>query len=146
MRARIQHTAHSTIAACFPPCLQLEDPSPQGVNEYLSELVEGVMGELEQAGCVESDEGDTLRPTTLGRVASYYYLKYSRSAKMLASDRILRSACLPPPNSLHLPTSTFLPSASPSSTPSFTTSRKPQRTFPPYCVCSATPQSSTNCR
>ena len=37
--------------------------------------------DLENAGCVEVDpEGDKLRPATLGRVASYYYLKYTTVA------------------------------------------------------------------
>lgn len=60
---------------------QLEDSSTEALNDYLSDLVDGVMTHLENAGCIECEpEGDKISPATLGRIASYYYLKYTRYA------------------------------------------------------------------
>jgi len=64
-----------------PAYYHLEDATDESVNGFLSDIVDGVMTDLENAGCVESaPEGDRLRPATLGRVASYYYLKYTTVA------------------------------------------------------------------
>jgi len=57
------------------------DASEEGTAAFLSELVEATISDLENAGCVEvADDGVTVAPLTLGRVASYYYLKYTTVA------------------------------------------------------------------
>ena len=59
--------------------------SPEAVSASLSELVEATVGDLVNAGCVEyvSDDG-ALMPTTIGRIASFYYLKYTTVALFYA--------------------------------------------------------------
>ena len=56
------------------------------VNTFLSDLIEGTLYDLQSAGCLEIDEidGSSVRPLTLGRVASYYYLKYTTVALFCA--------------------------------------------------------------
>ena len=74
------HPMH-TRARSNPAYYHLEDASAESTNDYLSDLVDGVMTDLENAGCIEvAPQGDALRPAVLGRVASYYYLKYTSVA------------------------------------------------------------------
>ncbi|KAL1514923.1 hypothetical protein AB1Y20_004002 [Prymnesium parvum] len=64
-----------------PAYYHLDEASPDAVNEFLSDLIEGVIFDLQNAGCVELEsEADVIRPSTLGRIASYYYLKYTSVA------------------------------------------------------------------
>jgi len=87
-----------------PGYYHLEDGSPEAIGGYLSDLVESTLADLENAGCVqvgggggwdEGEEGgeegaaaaplvavdpDAVAPLTLGRVCSYYYLKYTTVA------------------------------------------------------------------
>ena len=61
-----------------PSFYHLEDASVEGINTYLSELVDGVLQDLADARCIALDDSlGTVAPQTLGRVASYYYLKYT---------------------------------------------------------------------
>jgi activating signal cointegrator complex subunit 3 len=61
-----------------PSFYHLEDASVEGINTYLSELVDGVLQDLADARCIAVDDSlGTVAPQTLGRVASYYYLKYT---------------------------------------------------------------------
>lgn len=47
------------------------------INKYLSNLVETTLVKLQNAGCIEYDKADkTIAPTTLGYLASYYYLSH----------------------------------------------------------------------
>ena len=59
-----------------PTYYGLEDPSPQSVAMYLSELVEATVRDLVDSYCVEELGGTDLLPTTLGRISSYYYLDH----------------------------------------------------------------------
>jgi len=57
------------------------DQSEEGTANFLSDLVETTIADLHNAGCVEvDDDGFGVSPSTLGRVASYYYLKYTTVA------------------------------------------------------------------
>ncbi|KAM0484378.1 hypothetical protein ACHAPX_001801 [Trichoderma viride] len=55
---------HSTIAA------QMQ------ANEYMIEMVEKSLGELEDSKCVESFPNGDVDPTPLGKIMSYYYLSH----------------------------------------------------------------------
>ncbi len=52
----------------------MEDTAPAAVQRYLLELVEATLEDLAQAGCLEVEDDFLLKQTTLGCVASYYYL------------------------------------------------------------------------
>jgi len=52
----------------------VEDTAPAAVQRYLLELVEATLEDLAQAGCLEVEDDFLLKQTTLGCVASYYYL------------------------------------------------------------------------
>jgi replicative superfamily II helicase len=72
-----------------PTYYGLEDPSPAGVNQYLSRLIDTSLDELKKSGCIdiETDEeiiaaadvnsDHLLQPTELGRIASFYYLQHT---------------------------------------------------------------------
>ena len=61
-------------------------PRLWAVNTFLSDLIEGTLYDLQSAGCLEIDEidGSSVRPLTLARVATYYYLKYTTVALFCA--------------------------------------------------------------
>ncbi|EDQ88537.1 uncharacterized protein MONBRDRAFT_9087 [Monosiga brevicollis MX1] len=60
-----------------PSYYHLEDTEPEGVNKFLSELVEDCIWQLVQSGCVVVGEDNvSLEPDVLGRIASYYYLDH----------------------------------------------------------------------
>lgn len=72
-----------------PAYYHLEESSVEAVAEFLSGMVEATLADLENAGCVEVEESttgtaDVVRPTTLGHIASYYYLKYTTVALFCA--------------------------------------------------------------
>jgi hypothetical protein len=52
----------------------VEDTAPAAVQRYLLELVDATLEDLAQAGCLEVEDDFLLKQTTLGCVASYYYL------------------------------------------------------------------------
>lgn len=86
-----------------PSYYDCEDGSTEGIRAYLSELIDTVLGDLEDAGCIsvraeddgasagagarsasggaggDADDGSSgpeVAPTMLGHVASYYYMSY----------------------------------------------------------------------
>ncbi|KAG2182998.1 hypothetical protein INT44_005979, partial [Umbelopsis vinacea] len=59
-----------------PTYYGLEDASQDGVNGFLSQTINDVVGRLEESGCVEVIDGFELAPTTSARIASYYYLRH----------------------------------------------------------------------
>ena len=53
------------------------DSTADNINKYLRNLVSTTLEKLVRAGCVEySKEDESLIPTTLGYLGSYYYLSY----------------------------------------------------------------------
>lgn len=55
------------------------------LSEHLSEMVETVVGDLEESKCCRiSDEGD-ISPLNLGMIAAYYYVQY-RTIELIASS------------------------------------------------------------
>lgn len=60
-----------------PAYYGLEQLEPTDVNHYLTSLIHRSLSVLEAASCLEiEDEGGRVAPTSLGRIASYYYLSY----------------------------------------------------------------------
>ena len=61
-----------------PAYYGLEQVEPTMVNHFLSGLIQRALSVLEQASCIEFDDGSEgkIRPTSLGRIASYYYLSH----------------------------------------------------------------------
>ena len=71
-------------------------PNPNQVGGYLSDIVESTLADLENAGCVEvgsEHDLDAVAPTTLGRVSSYYYLKYTSVALFHAELHDVDECC-----------------------------------------------------
>ncbi|GAX76248.1 hypothetical protein CEUSTIGMA_g3692.t1 [Chlamydomonas eustigma] len=68
-----------------PSYYDLEETTAEALNVYLTELVEGALVALEEAGCVVlgGDEGeeDLVSSTTTGRIASFYYLDHTTMAQ-----------------------------------------------------------------
>lgn len=59
-----------------PTYYGVEDISPEGINMYLSELIENTIRDLVDASCVEMSQNFLVRPSAFGRIASYYYISY----------------------------------------------------------------------
>lgn len=61
-----------------PTYYDLESIEPDDVNRFISNLVQNVLNVLQEAGCIEIDEEDErfIRPTSMGRISSYYYLSH----------------------------------------------------------------------
>ncbi|GFR39799.1 hypothetical protein Agub_g285, partial [Astrephomene gubernaculifera] len=67
-----------------PSYYDLGGTDAESVNAYMSGLVAEALGQLEEAGCITQgdDDGDlgggggVVRPTPLGRIASFYYLRH----------------------------------------------------------------------
>jgi pre-mRNA-splicing helicase BRR2 len=62
-----------------PNYYNLAGRTGQHINDFLSELIEQTVEDLQRARCLETkdDEDDMdLEPGNLGRIASYYYIKY----------------------------------------------------------------------
>lgn len=61
-----------------PTYYNLGSIESKDVNQFLSELIEGVLKTLEDAGCVEIDSNDSrhVYATSMGRISSYYYLSH----------------------------------------------------------------------
>ena len=60
-----------------PAYYHLEDGSDEGIAEFLSNLVEATLADLQNTGCVEiieSESGVDVVNSILGHIASYYYL------------------------------------------------------------------------
>ena len=68
-----------------PTYYGLRDTSNTFLSEHLSEMVETVVGDLEESKCCSiSDEGD-VSPLNLGMIAAYYYVQY-RTIELIASS------------------------------------------------------------
>ena len=75
-----------------PNYYNLQEVSGSHINDYLSELIENTVDELEKAKCVAVENEMELIPLNLGIIASYYYIKYSTiqefSDKLTASSKM----------------------------------------------------------
>eukprot|EP01012_Entosiphon_sulcatum_P019666 TRINITY_DN24576_c0_g2_i5.p2 TRINITY_DN24576_c0_g2~~TRINITY_DN24576_c0_g2_i5.p2 ORF type:complete len:511 (-),score=149.36 TRINITY_DN24576_c0_g2_i5:115-1647(-) len=60
-----------------PNYYNLQGTSHAHLSDYLSELVETTLSQLEQSKCIAIEEDDSLLPLNLGMVASYYYTQYT---------------------------------------------------------------------
>jgi pre-mRNA-splicing helicase BRR2 len=68
-----------------PTYYGLRDTSNVSISEHLSEMIETVVGDLEESRCCRiSDEGD-VTPLNLGMIAAYYYVQY-RTIELIASS------------------------------------------------------------
>ena len=69
-----------------PAFYNVDITDANGVNNYLKELVERTLKKLELAECIELDvDSDTIRPTTMGYLTSFYYLSHE-SIKQLGDS------------------------------------------------------------
>ena len=66
-----------------PSYYGLEDGSPKAVTIFLSNLVKGVLADLERCGCIEPPDAmdedadpDAIQYTVLGKLCSYYYISH----------------------------------------------------------------------
>ncbi|KAI8925867.1 Sec63 Brl domain-containing protein [Entophlyctis helioformis] len=53
-----------------------EDTSDEACNQYLSSLIDTALDSLEEAECIEIVDDFEVLPTSYGKIASYYYLRY----------------------------------------------------------------------
>ena len=60
-----------------PNYYNLAGISGEAINDYLSELIETTLEELEKSKCISLEEEMELSPLNLGIIASYYYIKHS---------------------------------------------------------------------
>ncbi len=68
-----------------PNYYNLQGTSNVHLSEHLSEMVETVLGDLEESKCCQmNDEGDAL-PLNLGMIAAYYYIHYT-TIELIASS------------------------------------------------------------
>ena len=67
----ISSEEHNTIAA------------QQLANEYMVELVDKSLGELEESGCISLHSNGDLNSTPLGKIMSYYYLSHKTIRHLL---------------------------------------------------------------
>ena len=68
---QISSEEHNTIAA------------QQLANEYMVELVDKSLGELEESGCISLHSNGDLNSTPLGKIMSYYYLSHKTIRHLL---------------------------------------------------------------
>jgi len=60
-----------------PAYYKLESTSAEGINQYLRNLVNASLQKLLDAGCIDYEQSDeSVMPTTLGHLASFYYLSH----------------------------------------------------------------------
>lgn len=59
-----------------PNYYNLLEVSGQHINDYISELIESVVDELEKSKCLAVENELDLIPLNLGMIASYYYIKH----------------------------------------------------------------------
>ncbi|KAJ3082711.1 activating signal cointegrator 1 complex subunit, partial [Quaeritorhiza haematococci] len=54
-----------------------EGASQEDINLFLSKLIEETVSDLADASCIEIEGDFYIEPTTIGRIASFYYLHYT---------------------------------------------------------------------
>lgn len=68
-----------------PTYYGLQGTSNAHISEFLSEMVETVMGDLEESKCIKISEEGEISPLNLGMIASYYYIQY-KTIDIIASS------------------------------------------------------------
>ncbi|KAL4422681.1 hypothetical protein ABPG75_008878 [Micractinium tetrahymenae] len=64
-----------------PSYYDLESTEQEAVSAYLSAMAEGVLAQLQDAGCLEVDEETgAVQCLTMGRIASFYYMRHQTMA------------------------------------------------------------------
>jgi len=68
-----------------PNYYNVQGTSNEHLSEHLSEMVETILGDLEESKCCQmNDEGD-VSPLNLGMIAAYYYVQYT-TIELIASS------------------------------------------------------------
>lgn len=60
-----------------PSYYDLEDSSFESINSFLSKKIDSTLEALERAHCISVEDDVNLKPLTLGKIASFYYLHYT---------------------------------------------------------------------
>jgi pre-mRNA-splicing helicase BRR2 len=77
-----------------PNYYNLQGTTGDHINDHLSELLETTIEELEKAQCLTVEKDVALLPANIGRIASYYYIRYltmQTFSKSLNEGRKLRA-------------------------------------------------------
>lgn len=67
-----------------PNYYNLQNVSHRHVSDYLSELVENTLNNLEQSKCITIENEMDVSPLNLGMIAAYYYINYRTIGKRLS--------------------------------------------------------------
>mmetsp|Transcript_200 Transcript_200/g.509 ORF Transcript_200/g.509 Transcript_200/m.509 type:complete len:2147 (-) Transcript_200:47-6487(-) len=68
-----------------PTYYGLQGTSNTHISEFLSEMVETVIGDLEESKCIKISEDGGISPLNLGMIAAYYYIQY-KTIDIIASS------------------------------------------------------------
>mmetsp|Transcript_36533 Transcript_36533/g.88227 ORF Transcript_36533/g.88227 Transcript_36533/m.88227 type:complete len:2300 (-) Transcript_36533:2494-9393(-) len=68
-----------------PTYYGLEGTSNVHISEFLSEMVETIMGDLEESKCIKINDDGEITPLNLGMIAAYYYIQY-KTIDIIASS------------------------------------------------------------
>jgi pre-mRNA-splicing helicase BRR2 len=68
-----------------PTYYGLQGTSNVHISEFLSEMVETVMGDLEESKCIKISDDGEISPLNLGMIAAYYYIQY-KTIDIIASS------------------------------------------------------------
>ncbi|KND03788.1 uncharacterized protein SPPG_01244 [Spizellomyces punctatus DAOM BR117] len=60
-----------------PTFYGVQEASPEGINIYMSTLIENSLQALVDSACIEIDGDFYVHPTVYGKIASYYYLHHT---------------------------------------------------------------------
>jgi pre-mRNA-splicing helicase BRR2 len=68
-----------------PTYYGLRGTSNVHISEFMSEMVETIMGDLEESRCVKINDEGEISPLNLGMIAAYYYIQY-KTIDIIASS------------------------------------------------------------
>jgi pre-mRNA-splicing helicase BRR2 len=68
-----------------PTYYGLQGTSSVHLSEFLSEMVETILGDLEESRCCKINEEGEISPLNLGMIAAYYYIQY-KTVDIIASS------------------------------------------------------------
>ncbi|VEU37035.1 unnamed protein product [Pseudo-nitzschia multistriata] len=68
-----------------PTYYGLQGISNVHISEFLSEMIETVMGDLEESKCIKINDDGEISPLNLGMIAAYYYIQY-KTIDIIASS------------------------------------------------------------